>query len=225
MDDTCWCGNSGVATADPGVTHDDGAAAFAALRQRLVGIGYRMLGDWTEAEDIVQDAWLRWQAYDRTTVVNATAFLVTTTTRLAINASRSARLRHESYVGEWAHEPADHAADPASWAVQSEQLEVGILMMLERLSRTERAAYVLREAFDYPYSKVAAALNVTEPNARQLVSRAGKNLTSRRRESAPSAAHPSQLGAFLAAARAGEFDELEELVLRECDRSYERVPA
>ena len=97
---------------------DDGAADFAAVRRRLFGIAYRMVGSWTEAEDIVQDVWIRWQGYDRTTVLNPTAFLVTTTARLAINATQSARVRYESYVGEWVHEPADSSVDPPSRIVQ-----------------------------------------------------------------------------------------------------------
>jgi RNA polymerase sigma-70 factor (ECF subfamily) len=193
---------------------DDGAAAFAGVRRRLFGIAYRMLGSWTEAEDIVQDTWLRWQACDRAAVLNATAYLVTTTTRLTINATQSARARRESYVGEWAREPADSAVDPATGAVQVDDLELGILLLLERLSPTERAAYVLREAFDYPYAKIAGLLQLTEVNARQLVSRASKNLAAGRRESVGAAQERRLLMAFLAAARAGEFAALEELFVR-----------
>ena len=195
-------------------TLDDGAAVFAELRRRLFGIAYRVVGNWTEAEDVVQDVWMRWQAYDRTTVLNATAFLVTTTTRLSINASQSARARYERYVGEWVHESADSEVDPASRAVQSEELELGIQFLLERLSPTEQAAYVLREAFDYPYAKIAGILQVTKVNARQLVSRAGKNLAAGRPESASTAQQRRLLTAFLAAARAGEFVALEELFAR-----------
>jgi RNA polymerase sigma-70 factor (ECF subfamily) len=222
MDDTCTDRGSRSALPD---SLDDGAEAFAVVRRRLFGIAYRMLGDWTEVEDIVQDVWLRWQAYDRTAVVNATAFLVTTATRLAINATQSARARHESYVGDWVHEPADPSDDPASRAVLSEQLELGILLLVERLSPTERAAYVLREAFDYPYAKIAAVLHLTEVNARQLVSRAGKNLDRSRRESARWAEQRRLMDAFLAAAHAGEFDALEDLFVRGRSQSLDGVPA
>lgn len=200
-------------------SHDDGAAAFATVRRRLFCIAYRVLGNWTEAEDIVQDVWLRWQAYDRSTVLNPTAFLVTTTKRVAINAGGSARARRESYVGEWAHEPADSGADPASHAERAEDLELGIMLLLERLSPHERAAYVLREAFDYPYSKIARILRVTEVNARQLVSRAGRKVSTRPRESVGCAQQRRLLAAFLAAARAGEFAALETLFAQGCHQS------
>lgn len=190
---------------------DDGTAAFATVRRRLFGIAYRTVGSWTEAEDIVQEVWLRWQAYDRSTVLSSTAFLVTTTTRLAINATQTARARHDSYVGEWAHEPVATDIDPSTEAVQSDQLECGIRLLLERLSPAERAAYVLREAFDYPYSRIAGILDVTEVNARQLVSRAGKNLASERRKSVRSSQRRRLVATFLAAARAGELAALEAL--------------
>jgi RNA polymerase sigma factor (sigma-70 family) len=193
---------------------DDAAAVFASLRRRLFGIAYRIVGSWTEAEDVVQDAWLRWQSYERTTVLNATAFLVTTTTRLAINASQSARARHESYIGAWAHEPADPGVEPALGAVQNDELELGILLLMERLSPSERAAYVLRQAFGYPYSKIADVLQLTEPTTRQLVSRAGKHLAGGRQQSVQPAQQRRLLYAFLAAARAGEFGALEELFTR-----------
>ena len=190
---------------------DDGAEVFASLRRRLFGTAYRIVGSWTEAEDVVQDVWLRWQGYERTTVRNATAFLVTTTTRLAINATHSARARRESYLGEWVHDSVHPGVDPASGAVQNEELELGLLLLMERLSRSECAAYVLRRAFGYPYSKIADLLQLTEANARQLVSRSGKHLAGERRQSA----HPVQrrrlLDAFLAAAHTGQFGALEEL--------------
>ena len=104
---------------------DGDAAAFGEVRSRLMGIAYRILGSWSEAEDIVQDAWLRWQLYDRTTVVNPTAFLVTTTTRLAINAAQSARARRESCVGQWLPEPVATGDDPALVAEHERRLGVG----------------------------------------------------------------------------------------------------
>ena len=164
---------------------DDGAAAFTRVRRRLFCIAHRVLGNWTEAEDVVQDAWLRWQGCDRSTVLNPTAFLVTATTRLAINAAECARARRESYVGEWTPEPVDAAADPASQAVRSNELELGMLLMTERLTSTERAAYVLREAFDYPYPRIAGMLRLSEANTRQLVCRAGKKLAASRASIGP----------------------------------------
>ncbi|MFD0539026.1 sigma factor-like helix-turn-helix DNA-binding protein [Actinomadura luteofluorescens] len=117
-----------------------------------------MLGSATEAEDLVQDVWLRWQTYDRAAVADPAAFLATTITRLAINVLQSARVRRESYVGPWLPEPVDTGADPYLGAERGEALNLAVLMLLERLSPTERAAYVLREAFDYPYPQIAEIL-------------------------------------------------------------------
>ena len=167
-----------TATADS--TLDDAIAEFARLRPRLIGIASRILGGSAEAEDVVQDAWLRWQLYDRTMVRNPTAFLVTTTTRLAINAAQSARARYETFVETGAPEPADTSDDPTSRVERSEALEVGIRLLVQRLSPSERAAFVLRQAFDYPYPHIAEVLQTTEANARQLVSRAGKRVTTDR---------------------------------------------
>jgi RNA polymerase sigma-70 factor (ECF subfamily) len=191
---------------------EDAASDFTLLRPRLLGIAYRILGSWTEADDIVQDAWLRWQTYDRSTVLNPTAFLVTTTTRLAINATQSARARHETYVGRRFPEPGDTTDDPALGAERSEALERGILLLLQRLSPTERAAYVLRQAFDYPYSQIAGTLELTEANARQLVSRAGKHIAAERRQPANRAELERLVHAFVAAARHGDVAALKGLL-------------
>jgi RNA polymerase sigma-70 factor, ECF subfamily len=193
-------------------TLDEVAVEFDRLRPRLFGIAYRMLGSRAEAEDIVQDAWLRWQTYERDAVLNPTAFLVTTTTRLAINASQSARVRRETYVGPWLPEPIDTTSDPALGAERASVLEIGILMLLESLTPVERAAYVLREAFDYPYAQIAEILQVSEVNARQLVSRAGKHIAGGRREPVGEAEQRRLLDAFIAAAQAGELEDLEKLL-------------
>jgi RNA polymerase sigma-70 factor, ECF subfamily len=197
-------------TDDAGLADD--VAAFGAVRSRLMGIAYRILGSWSEAEDVVQDAWLRWQLYDRAIVVNPTAFLVTTTTRLAINAAQSARVRRESSVGRWLPEPVAPGDDPALGAEHGDVLELGILLLLERLAPTERAAYVLHEAFGYPYLQIAHILQTTEVNARQLVSRARKHLATRRCRPASRIQHQRLLHAFVAAARHGDVDDLEKLL-------------
>jgi DNA-directed RNA polymerase specialized sigma24 family protein len=129
-------------------TDDDGLSAFLNVRPRLFGIAYRMLGSAAAAEDIVQDVWVRWQTTDRSVVRDTAAFLATTTTRLAINVIKSARSRRETYMAPSLPEPADTSADPALGAERSEALEFAVLL-LEQLSPTGRAAYVLREAFDY----------------------------------------------------------------------------
>src|ERR1700733_5247849 len=139
---------------------DDWLLAFAEARTRLFGIAYRMLGSATEAEDIVQDVWLRWQATDRSVIENRSAFLAKTTTRLCINLAQSAPSRRETYIGTWLPEPVDASVDPALGAERSEALKLAVLVLLEKLSPTERAAYVLREAFDYSYDQIASILQM-----------------------------------------------------------------
>ncbi|WP_431949956.1 RNA polymerase sigma-70 factor [Actinacidiphila sp. bgisy167] len=200
------------ADAEQGDSLDDAAAVFTAVRPRLFGIAYRMLGSAAEAEDVVQDVWLRWQGADRSAVENPTAFLTTATTRLAINVTQSARVRREGYVGPWLPEPVDTRSDPALGAERSEAVEIALLLLLERLTPTERAAYVLREAFDYPYREIAGVLDLSEPNARQLVSRARKHVAAGRRERVGTQEHRRLLEAFVAAARAGDMAGLEKLL-------------
>jgi len=186
-------------------------AVFDAARGRLFGIAYRMLGSASEAEDIVQETWIRWQGTDRTVVQDPPAFLATTATRLALNLAQSARARHESYIGPWLPEPVDTSADPLIGAERGEVLGFAMLLLLEKLTPTERAAYVLREAFDYPYAQIADIVQVTEVASRQLVSRARKHLSEERRAPAPLEEQQRLLVAFMAAARRGEIEELEKL--------------
>src|SRR4030095_15183571 len=116
---------------------DNGLSAFLSVRPRLFGIAYRMLGSAAEAEDIVQDVWVRWQTANRGVVRDAAAFLATTTRRLAINVMQSARSRRETYVGPWLPEAVDTHADPASGTEQGEALALGIVVLLKKLSPTE----------------------------------------------------------------------------------------
>jgi RNA polymerase sigma-70 factor, ECF subfamily len=190
---------------------DEAASVFVGLRPRLFGIAYRMLGSSAEAEDVVQEAWVRWQTTDRTTVMEPAAFLATITTRLAINVAQSARKRRETYVGPWLPEPVDTGADPQIGAERGEELELAVLFLLEKLSPTERAAYVLRESFDYPYGQIAQILQLSEANTRQLVSRARRHLAAERRTPVSSSAHRRLLETFLAAAQTGDLAALEEL--------------
>src|SRR5579864_216070 len=119
--------------------YDGGLSAFFQARPRLFGIAYRMLGSVAEAEDIVQDVWLRWQTTNRIVVENPTAFLATTTTRLCINAAQSAHSRRETYIGPWLPEPVDTSSDPGLGAERGETLRLAVLVLLEKLSPTERA--------------------------------------------------------------------------------------
>jgi len=190
-------------------TYDDGLPAFMRVRPRLFGIAYRMLGSAAEAEDIVQDVWVRWQTADRRLVRDAAAFLATTTTRLAINVRQSARSRRETYVGRWLPEPVDTSADPGLGAERGEALELGVVQLLKKLSPTERAAYILREAFDYTYRDIASVLRLAEANARQVVTRARQHVASGRRIPASSTEQRRLLDAFIAAAQHGDVAGLE----------------
>lgn len=192
-------------------TQDDSLTEFLKVRSRLFGIAYRMLGSAAEAEDIVQDVWLRWQAADRSGVLDPPAFLATMATRLAINVAQSARSRRETYVGPWLPEPVDTSTDPHLGAERGEALEFAVLLLLEKLSPTERAAYVLREAFDYPYRQIADILQVEEANTRQLVTRARQHIADGRRTPVNSAEQRRLLEAFLAAAQKGDLAALEGL--------------
>jgi RNA polymerase sigma-70 factor (TIGR02957 family) len=191
---------------------EQAAAVFAGVRPRLFGIAYRMLGSAVEAEDLVQDVWLRWQTSDRSTVTNPAAYLATAITRLAINATQSARVRRETYIGPWLPEPVDTSADPHLGAERNEALEFAVLLVLERLSPTERAAYILREAFDYPYSQIAEILRASEAATRQWVSRARKRLVAERRNPVTGQEQRELLTAFVAAARMGDLAALEQLL-------------
>ncbi|MEU6248068.1 RNA polymerase sigma factor SigJ [Glycomyces sp. NPDC047010] len=190
---------------------DAAAAVFTAVRPRLFGIAYRMLGSASEAEDLVQDVWLRWQAYDRASVAEPGAFLATIATRLSINVLQSARVRRETYTGPWLPEPVDTAADPYLGAERGEALEYATLLLMERLSPNERAAYVLREAFDYPYGQIAEVLGTTETAARQLASRARRHITDGHRSRPAPQGQRELLEAFMAAARSGDMQGLERL--------------
>jgi RNA polymerase sigma-70 factor (ECF subfamily) len=171
-----------------------------------------MLGSVAEAEDIVQEAWLRWQRTDRSVVHNPAGFLTTVTTRLALNTADSARARREQYVGPWLPEPVDTSGDPSLGAEKAEALEAAVLVLLEKLRPEHRAAYVLREAFDYSYDEIAEILATTPTNARQMVSRARKHVQSSRKEPVEPAEHRTLLEAFLAAARDGNLERLEQVL-------------
>src|SRR4051812_27148286 len=190
---------------------DSAASIFTGVRPRLFGIAYRMLGSAAEAEDLVQDVWLRWRGPARSVVHTRGAFLATIAPRLAVNELQSARARRETYIGPWLPEPVDTGADPYLGAERGEALEFATLLLMEKLTPGERAAYVLREAFDYSYAQIAEILSSSEPAVRQLVSRARKHLASERRAPVTAAEQRELLTAFLAAARSGDLTALERL--------------
>ncbi|MDU8992507.1 RNA polymerase sigma-70 factor [Streptomyces mirabilis] len=191
---------------------DQATREFMAARPHLFGIAYRVLGSVVEAEDIVQDAWLRWQNTNRADIVEPTAFLATVTSRLAINLAQSAPKRRESYIGLWLPEPVDTRMDPQLGAERAEALDMAVLHLMEKLNPVERAAYVLREAFDYPYKRIADMLETSEANTRQLVSRARKRLSAERRDPVSPAAHRRLLEVFLSAAQTGNLSVLEDVL-------------
>jgi RNA polymerase sigma-70 factor (ECF subfamily) len=195
------------------------AAPFEAVRPRLFGIAYRTLESAADADDVVQDAWIRWQGTDRDEVRDPGAFLATTTKRLALNVAQSARARRETCIQPWHPEPVDAHGDPALGAERREALELAILTLSERLSPTERAAYVLREAFDYPYRQIAGVLATSEANARQLVARARVRLAGERRRQISAAEQQRFVDAFVDAARTGDLMTLEQLLAAEVDAS------
>ena len=190
---------------------EDGLSAFLRLRPRLFGIAYGMLGSVVEAEDIVQDVWLRWQTAHRGRVRDAAAFLVTTATRLAINVMQSARSRRETYLGPWLPAPVDTSADPRLRAERGEVLASAVLLLLERLTPTERAAFVLREAFDYAFRDIANVLRLGEANARQVVTRARQHVANGRRRPTSSSEQRRLFEAFIAAAQQGDLVGLEDV--------------
>jgi RNA polymerase sigma-70 factor (ECF subfamily) len=206
---------SSKASDESDVGIEAAVGAFNESRPRLLGIAYRMLGSVAEAEDIVQEAWVRWQRTDRTVVRNPAGFLTTVTTRLALNTAESARVRREQYVGPWLPEPVDTSADPSLGAEKAEALESAVLMLLEKVRPDQRAAYVLREAFDYTYDEVADILRTSTANARQLVSRAKKAVQSDRKAPVDPARHRTLLEAFVAAARDGDMKRLEQVLSAE----------
>jgi RNA polymerase sigma factor (sigma-70 family) len=207
-------------------TYDEALSTFMSVRPRLFGIAYRMLRSAAEAEDVVQDVWLRWQTADRSVVRDAVAFLATTTTRLAINVMQSARARRETSAGSWLPEPVDNSADPRLEAERGQALASGMLLLLERLTPTERAAYILREALDYSYREIANLLRLGEANARQVVTRARQHVANGRRMSANSTEQGRLLHAFIAAVESGDVAALEGTLRVGCRRvsRQPRVP-
>jgi RNA polymerase sigma-70 factor (ECF subfamily) len=188
-----------------------------ALRRHGFGVAYRMLGSVSEAEDVTQEALLRLTRHEGT-IDEPAAWITTVVTRLSINVLRSARARRESYVGPWLPEPLveDAAPDPASRAELADSLSLAMLVLLERLTPVERAAYLLREVFGYGYAEIADVIEQTEVNSRQLVTRARRHLEANRPRFDPDeAARDALLERFLAAAEEGDLGALEELLAKD----------
>lgn len=188
---------------------------FATHRPRLFSIAYRMLGSRADAEDVLQDAWLRWQRSDQGAVQSAEAWLVTIVTRLALDRLRAAQAERAAYTGLWLPEPLltpEHET-PDGIAELASDLSMAFLWLLERLGPEERAAYLMRHAFDQDYAEIAALLGKSEAACRQLVHRAGERMQAgRQRFDVPAAAHRRVLERFVAAARSGERAALQALL-------------
>ena len=199
------------------------AASFEPYRRRLLGLAYRMLGSMADAEDAVQETYLRWHGADRDHVADPKAFLMTTTTRICLDMLTSARARHEEYVGPWLPEPViDTAAlAPDSRTELAEDLSFALLLTLDRLSPLERAAFLLHDVFDFSFNEVATALDRSAAACRQLAARARSHVRSARPRSATSAPPRSQeidakhaqlVSAFLAAMGSGDVDAVRQLL-------------
>ena len=189
---------------------------FTVLRPRLFGIAYRMLGVRADAEDVLQDAWLRWSRTDPATLQSAEAWLVTVVTRLSIDRLRALKAEREAYVGWWLPEPLVEPLDertPETVAELAGELSVAFLYVLERLGPEERAAFLLRQVFDYDYPDIAAQLGKSEAACRQMVHRASERVQqARTRFEVPHGAHQQLLQRFIAAAQSGERRAIEALL-------------
>jgi len=194
-------------------------SAFQTHRPRLMALAYRLLGSRSDAEDVVQDAWLRWSGADPAAVRDPEAWLVTTTTRLGLDRLRAARRERVHYVGPWLAEPleislaAEPASDPAVAHVRADEVSVAFLTLLEQLGPEERAAFLLKEAFDHDYRQIAALLGLTEANCRQLVHRARQRLQAGRpRFNADAGQHRQLLARFMDATQRGDSEAIQALL-------------
>lgn len=184
---------------------------FDSTRPLLFSIAYRMLGSVMDAEDVVQDAYLRWQDAPEAEVRSPRAYLTTIVTRLAINQLRSARHRREAYVGPWLPEPlvTETVPDPSGSIELAESLSMAFLVLLERLSPIERAVFLLREVFDFDYAEIGRIVDKSEVNCRQLFARAKKHVGATRARFAPDEKQASRLVAeFTRATNDGDVEGL-----------------
>jgi RNA polymerase sigma-70 factor, ECF subfamily len=192
----------------------DESAEFAAHRDHLMAVAYRMLGSRTEAEDAVQETWLRYAAADRDEIDDLRAWLTTVTARICLDVLRSARVRREAYVGQWLPEPvvtrwAGDDPDPADEVTRTEELSFALLVVLERLGPEQRVAFVLHDVFAVPFDEIADVLGTSPVAARQLASRARRAVADGGVRERPDRAEQRRvLEAFLAAARQGDIDAL-----------------
>lgn len=210
-------------------TDDQATATFEAERPRLTAIAYRMMGTPDDADDVVQDAWLRWERADHSAIETPAAWLTTVTTRLAIDRLTSARAKRETYVGPWVPEPLAPSAlgavgsgldpspaalsDPSDLVAASESLSLGFLRVLETLSPVERAVFLLHDVFGYRFEEIAATVDRSPAATRQLAKRARDRVRDGRPRVEPDPAEAEALAdAFFAAVVEGEVDRLTDLL-------------
>ena len=192
------------------------AAEFAEHRPALVGAAYRVVGSMTDAEDVVQETWLRWSAADRSEIRDDRAYLIRIASRLALNKLRQQKSRREQYVGPWLPEPIAAAPakdDPAAVAEMVDSVSMAMLVVLETLSPLERAAFVLREVFDLPFGEIAQTLGRSEAAVRQLAHRAREHVHARQpRQQVDKARHAEVTSQFLSAAYSGDLEQVVSLL-------------
>jgi len=186
---------------------------FVEHRGLLHAVAYRVLGSVTEAEDVVQDAWLRWSRVDSTAVSDAEGYLVRVTTRLAVDRLRSARVRRESYVGPWLPEPMLTSPDVAENVVLADSVSTAMLLVLEALSPVERAVFVLSEAFGYSHAEIAGFTGRSDASVRQIAHRARQAVSARRhRYDTDPEVRQQATERFLAACLGGDLNALMEVL-------------
>jgi RNA polymerase sigma-70 factor (ECF subfamily) len=189
---------------------------FTEQRPMLFGIAYRMLGSVADAEDILQDAWLKWSLVDAGSLEQPRAYLARTVTNLSINRLRSASAQRESYAGPWLPEPVVTEDDAASQAEQAEAVSLAMLVVLETLSPLERAVFILKDVFGFSLAEIAGLLDRSEPSVRQVAHRARSHVQARRpRYSAPAEVRRRVTDQFMAACLGGDLNQMMELLAPE----------
>lgn len=200
-----------VTIAKTRINVDSKAQTFSAHKPRLLALAYRMLGSRTDAEDVLHDAWLRWDSADAQEIRSSEAWLTTAVTRLSIDRLRRAKVEREAYFGPWLPEPLSEAdlSSPELALERDEDLSIAFLTMLETLSPEERAVFVLRDVLDDDYADIAEAVGKSQAACRQMVHRARERLTARRRRFlVDDATRVRMLEKFIAAANRGDRDEI-----------------
>jgi RNA polymerase sigma-70 factor (ECF subfamily) len=209
----------------------DSLSIFQTQRSRLFSIAYRMLGVRADAEDVLQDVYMRWQGADLTRLDNAEAWLVTVTTRASIDRLRAAKVEREAYIGVWLPEPMIEAEmeSPEDTAARADDVAYALLVVMERLTPEERAAFLLKQIFDYDYPDIATVLGKSESACRQLVHRARERVQQDRpRFSVSREAHREQLQKFIQATQSGDYHQIMALLAADVSSTSDgggKVPA